>query len=146
MGTCRLMKYPPGLWKERGWKSTWNLSLMLLQEGCGQGRGADLWSPSMVLAVPWTLCDGLPSAHAVQGPQLSLQHLQVLLVLRAGSPLLCQLLPQGLCKRKSSGRSGACWGQSLGWVGVGSSCRCWFTFPKLTCFKRTATIIPFIEY
>ena len=30
--------------------------------------------------------------------------------------------------------------------GVGSSCRCWFTFPKLTCFKRTATIIPFIEY
>lgn len=72
----------------------------------GQGRGADL-SGGVALAVPWILGDGLPPAHAAWGPPLSLQHLQVFLVLRAGSPLLRQLLPQGLCRRKSRGRSGA---------------------------------------
>ena len=53
----------------------------------GQGRGADL-SGGVALAVPWILGDGLPPAHAAWGPPLSLQHLQVFLVLRAGSPLL----------------------------------------------------------
>lgn len=71
----------------------------------GQGRGSDLCGAGVVLAVPWTLGGRLPPARAAQSPQLSLQHLQVLLVLSAGSPLLPQLLPEGLCGGKSS-RSG----------------------------------------
>lgn len=74
---------------------------------CAQGRGADLCGVGVVLAVPWTLDDALTPARAPQSPQLHAQHLQVLLVLRAGSPLLPQLLPEGLCRRKNSGRSGA---------------------------------------
>lgn len=73
----------------------------------GQGRGADLCSAGTVLDVPWTLADGLSPAHTARGPQLSLQRFQVLLMLGAGSPLLSQLLPQGLCKRKSIRKAGA---------------------------------------
>lgn len=69
----------------------------------GQDGGSDLCAVGVVLAVPWTLGGRLPPARAAQSPQLSLQHLQVLLVLRAGCPLLPQLLPEGLCRGKGSG-------------------------------------------
>lgn len=54
----------------------------------------------MVLTVPGALADGLPPVRAAQSPELSLQCLQFLLVLRAGIPLFPQLLPEGLCRRK----------------------------------------------
>lgn len=100
-------------------------ALMLLWEGCGwcKGRGTDLCGDDVVLAVSWTLAAGLLSA---QSPQLGLQCLQVLLVPRAGSLLLRQLLPQGLWKRESSRELGAgsrlkpvWWGQQFlgrGWM------------------------------
>lgn len=73
----------------------------------GEGRGADLCGVGMVLAVPGALADGLPPGRAAQSPELSLQCFQFLLVLGAGIPLLPQLLPEGLCRRKGPGRSGA---------------------------------------
>lgn len=68
---------------------------------CGHSGGADLCCDGVVLAVPWTLGDGLLLAQAAQSPQLGLQCLQIFLVLRAGSLPLRQLLLQGLCRRKS---------------------------------------------
>lgn len=107
--------------------------------GCGQGRGADLCRDDLVLAVPWALASRLPPARAARSPQLSLQCLQVLLVLRAGSLLLQQLLPEGIWRRKSSSRSGTVKTtsvlqerQSLGWGGAGSCWQLWARFSKLT--------------
>lgn len=75
----------------------------LLREGRGVGGlGTHLGGVHVVLAVACALGEGPWPVSAAQNPQLSLQRLQVLLVLRAGGPLLLQLLPEGLCRRKGS--------------------------------------------